>query len=47
MTLSPALRRHGARWLLGVLLILGAAIACLAGNENIARLDAMLGDIAT
>ncbi|SIQ42446.1 adenylate cyclase [Janthinobacterium sp. TND4EL3] len=44
MTLSPALRRHGARWLLGVLLILGAAIACLAGNENIARLDAMLGD---
>ncbi|WP_226935353.1 CHASE2 domain-containing protein [Janthinobacterium sp. GW458P] len=44
MKLSPALRRHGARWLLGVLLILGAAIACLAGNENIARLDAMLGD---
>ena len=38
------MRKHGARWLLGMLLTLAAAILCLAGNENIARLDAMLGD---
>ena len=43
-TLAPALRKHGARSLLGVLLTVAAAVLCLAGNENIARLDAMLGD---
>lgn len=42
--LAPLMRKHGARWLLGMLLTLAAAILCLAGNENIARLDAMLGD---
>ena len=44
MKLSLAWRKHGARCLLGVLLSVGAAVLCLAGNENIARLDAMLGD---
>ncbi|APA67422.1 guanylate cyclase [Janthinobacterium sp. 1_2014MBL_MicDiv] len=44
MKLAPALRKHGARWLLGVALTVAAAILCLAGNANIARLDAMLGD---
>ncbi|MGK5078393.1 CHASE2 domain-containing protein [Janthinobacterium sp. HLX7-2] len=42
--LAPILRRHGARALLGVLVSVAAAILCLAGNENIARFDAMLGD---
>ncbi|PJJ19071.1 adenylate cyclase [Janthinobacterium sp. 67] len=44
MKLAQALRKHGARSLLGVLLTVAAAVLCLAGNENIARLDAMLGD---
>lgn len=44
MTLSLAWRRHGVRTLLGIMLTLAAAVLCLAGNENIARLDAMLGD---
>ena len=42
--LAQTLRKHGARVLLGVLLTLAAAVLCLAGNDNIARLDAMLGD---
>jgi adenylate cyclase len=44
LKLPQALRRHGARFLLGVLLTMAAAILCLAGNDTIARLDAMLGD---
>lgn len=44
MKLSLAWRKHGARALLGMVLTLAAAVLCLAGNENIARLDAMLGD---
>ncbi|WP_244965283.1 CHASE2 domain-containing protein [Janthinobacterium lividum] len=44
MKSSLALRKHGARCLLGILLTLAAAVLCLAGNDNIARLDAMLGD---
>ncbi|MGK5019239.1 CHASE2 domain-containing protein [Janthinobacterium sp. LB2P10] len=42
--LLQALRKHGARFLLGLFLSLAAALLCLAGNDNIARLDAMLGD---
>ncbi|MDX8121240.1 adenylate/guanylate cyclase domain-containing protein [Janthinobacterium sp. GMG2] len=44
MKLSQAWRKHGARSLLGILLTLAAAVLCLAGNDTIARLDAMLGD---
>ena len=44
MKLSLAWRKHGARFALGVMLTLAAAVLCLAGSENIARLDAMLGD---
>ena len=44
MKLSLAWRKHGARTLLGIMLTLAAAVLCLAGSENIARLDAMLGD---
>ena len=42
--LAQTLRKHGARVLLGALLTMAAAVLCLAGNDNIARLDAMLGD---
>ena len=42
--LAQTLRKHDARFFLGVLLTVAAAILCLAGNANIARLDAMLGD---
>ncbi|MBW3497666.1 CHASE2 domain-containing protein [Janthinobacterium sp. NKUCC08_JDC] len=44
MKLSQAWRKHGARSLLGILLTLAAAVLCLAGNDTVARLDAMLGD---
>ena len=43
MKLSLAWRKHGARTLLGIMLTLAAAVLCLAGNDTIARLDAMLG----
>lgn len=44
MKLSLALRKHGARSLLGILLTLAAAVLCVAGNDTIARFDSMLGD---
>ncbi|SDA42794.1 adenylate cyclase [Janthinobacterium sp. 344] len=42
--LAQALRKHGARFLLGVLLTMAAAMLCLSGSDTMARLDAMLGD---
>lgn len=44
MKLPLAWRKHGARFALGLLLSVAAAVLCLAGNDTITRFDAMLGD---